>query len=150
VPGDKWAKRRAGAFDRVLIDAPCTGTGTWRRNPDARHRLTEQDLLELTRKQSSILDTAQALVHAGGRLIYATCSLLPEENEGQVSAFLLRHPEFSLVPLAPEHSMPPLAQTGLPDGAVSQGDAAAGGMLSLTPARHGTDGFFAAVMERRA
>ena len=134
--GDKWAKRRAGAFDRVLVDAPCTGTGTWRRNPDARHRLTEQDLLELTRKQSSILDTAQALVRKGGRLIYATCSLLQEENEEQVSGFLIRHPEFFLVPLA---------QAWVLEAAVPEGET-----LSLTPAMHGTDGFFAAVLERRA
>jgi len=136
VSGDKWAKRRAGAFDRVLVDAPCTGTGTWRRNPDARHRLAEQDLLELTRKQSSILDNARALVRKGGRLIYATCSLLQEENEGQVSGFLLRHPEFVPVPLA----------ACWPFG----GDAPAGEMLSLTPAKDGTDGFFASVLERRA
>jgi 16S rRNA (cytosine967-C5)-methyltransferase len=136
-PGDKWAKRRAAAFDRVLVDAPCTGTGTWRRNPDARHRLTEQDLLELTRKQSSILDTASALVRPGGRLVYATCSLLQEENEGQVSAFLLRHPDFGLVPLA---QVWPFEGVAPPEGE----------MLSLTPARHGTDGFFAAVLERPA
>jgi 16S rRNA (cytosine967-C5)-methyltransferase len=136
VPGDKWAKRRAGAFDRVLVDAPCTGTGTWRRNPDARHRLSGQDLLELTRKQSTILDTAQALVRSGGRLVYATCSLLQEENEGQVSGFLLRHPEFVLVPLAQAWPF----ESAAPDGE----------MLMLTPARHGTDGFFAAVLERRA
>ena len=135
IPGDKWAKRRAGAFDRVLVDAPCTGTGTWRRNPDARHRLTEQDLLELTRKQSSILDTASALVRAGGRLVYATCSLLQEENEGQVSAFLIRYPDFALVPLAQAWPF--------------EGTAPEGETLSLTPARHGTDGFFAAVLERR-
>ena len=145
VPGDKWAKRRAGTFDRVLVDAPCTGTGTWRRNPDARHRLTERDLLELTRKQSSILDTARALVRVGGRLVYATCSLLEEENEAQVSSFLMRHPEFSLVPLARAW---PLVET------VTRGDAQAdrstAEMLTLTPARHGTDGFFAAVLERRA
>ncbi len=133
-PGDKWAKRRAGAFDRVLVDAPCTGSGTWRRNPDARHRLLESDLLELTRKQSSILDTAAALVRPGGRLVYATCSLLQEENEGQVSTFLVRHPEFVLVP--PAQAWPfaePLACAEV---------------LSLSPARHGTDGFFAAVLRR--
>jgi 16S rRNA (cytosine967-C5)-methyltransferase len=139
-PGDKWAKRRAGAFDRVLVDAPCTGTGTWRRNPDARHRLTEQDLLELARKQSSILDTARTLVRVGGRLVYATCSLLEEENEGQVSAFLIRHPEFVLVPLAQAWALEGVARPG---DALSE-------MLLLTPARHGTDGFFAAVLERRA
>jgi 16S rRNA (cytosine967-C5)-methyltransferase len=133
-PGDKWAKRRAGAFDRVLVDAPCSGTGTWRRNPDARHRLTAQDLLELTRKQSSILDAAGKLVRAGGRLIYATCSLLEQENEGQVSAFLIRHPEYALVPIAQAWQLA---------GPAPQGDT-----LLLTPARHGTDGFFAAVLER--
>ena len=92
-------KRRAGNFDRVLVDAPCTGTGTWRRNPDARLRLAEADLAELLPKQAAILDQAATLVRIGGRLVYATCSLLPEENEAQVTAFLARHPGFSLVPL---------------------------------------------------
>ena len=137
TPGDKWAKRRAGAFDRVLVDAPCTGTGTWRRNPDARIRLAESDLLELVVKQASILDMAQALVRPGGRLVYGTCSLLPEENEEQVSAFLIRHPDFMLVPLARAWPF----DDGVP---------CAGEVLSLTPARHGTDGFFAAALERRA
>ncbi len=135
--GDKWLKRRAGTFDRVLIDAPCTGTGTWRRNPDARLRLRETDLVELLPKQVSILDTAQSLVRNGGRLVYATCSLLEEENEAQVSGFLRRHPMFRVVPLAqawPLEGAPPNA----------------GPFLSLTPARHGTDGFFAAVLERQA
>jgi len=135
--GDKWAKRRAGSFDRVLVDAPCTGTGTWRRNPDARLRLAESDLQELLLKQGHILDSAQALVRIGGRLVYATCSLLQEENEAQVSAFLARHSGFSLVPLArawPSNRPTPCA----------------GDFLSLTPARHGTDGFFAAVLERTA
>ena len=136
-PGDKWLKRRAGTFDRVLIDAPCTGTGTWRRNPDARLRLKETDLAELVLKQASILDTAQTLVRKGGRLIYATCSLLEEENEAQVTSFLLRHTDFAVVPLArawPLEQPPP-----------NNGD-----FLSLTPARHGTDGFFTAVLERTA
>jgi 16S rRNA (cytosine967-C5)-methyltransferase len=136
-PGDKWAKRRAGAFDRVLVDAPCTGTGTWRRNPDARLRLRERDLQELLPKQASILDAAQALVRKGGRLVYATCSLLAEENEAQVTDFLVRHPEFAVLPLArawPLETAPPCP----------------GDFLSLTPARHGTDGFFAAVLERAA
>jgi 16S rRNA (cytosine967-C5)-methyltransferase len=145
APGDKWAKRRAGAFDRVLVDAPCTGTGTWRRNPDARHRLAEQDLLELVEKQSSILDTAQALVsRSGGRLIYATCSLLEEENEAQVSAFLARHPEFVVVPAG---QVWPFKDGPFDEG---RGDWLQGEFLSLTPARNGTDGFFAAVLERRA
>jgi len=138
IEGDgKWVKRRAGSFDRVLVDAPCTGTGTWRRNPDARTRLTETDLAELLVKQAAILDTAQTLVRKGGRLVYATCSLLPQENEAQVSAFLARHPAFGLLPLSrawPLDTPPPVD----------------GEMLSLTPAKHGTDGFFAAVLERAA
>ena len=135
--GDKWAKRRAGGFDRVLVDAPCTGTGTWRRNPDARLRLAERDLAELLLKQAAILDAAAVLVRAGGRLVYATCSLIPEENEGQVSAFLMRHPDFAVVPLARAWN----AANAPPELAI-------GDFLSLTPLRHGTDGFFAAVLER--
>lgn len=119
-PGDKWLKRRARGFDRVLVDAPCTGTGTWRRNPDARLRLTEAHLAELLPKQASILDEAAALVSTGGHLVYATCSLLTEENEAQVLAFLHRHAGFSRMDT-----------------------------LSLTPARDGTDGFFAVVLERK-
>ena len=134
-PGDKWLKRRAGTFDRVLVDAPCTGTGTWRRNPDARLRLTETDLAELTVKQAAILDDAQTLVRKGGRLIYATCSLLLEENQQQIAAFLARHADFAVIPLARAWPLP--APVPCP-----------GDYLSLTPARHGTDGFFAAVLER--
>jgi 16S rRNA (cytosine967-C5)-methyltransferase len=119
--GDKWIKRRAASFDRILVDAPCTGTGTWRRNPDARLRLTEADLAELLPKQAALLDQAASLVRKDGRLVYATCSLLAEENEDQVTAFVSRHPGFAQVDV-----------------------------LTLTPARHGTDGFFAAVLERRA
>ncbi len=136
-PGDKWAKRRAGAFDRVLVDAPCTGTGTWRRNPDARLRLRPLDLDELVPKQASILDDAARLVRPGGRLIYATCSLLLEENEAQVDSFLARTPAFAVVPL-------PAAWTLV---APAPGP---GPYLSLTPLRHNTDGFFAAVLERSA
>ena len=140
TPGDKWAKRRAGSFDRVLVDAPCTGTGTWRRNPDARQRLAERDLLELVPKQAMILDAAAGLVRSGGRLIYATCSLLPEENEAQVSAFLSRHPDFVVRKLRDAWRVD--GQAALP------GNFPAGDYLSLTPLRHDTDGFFAAVLER--
>ncbi len=132
VAGDKWAKRRAGSFDRVLVDAPCTGTGTWRRNPDARRTLVERDLAELVPRQAAILDTAARLVKPGGRLIYATCSVLPDENEAQVEAFHARHPGFSTVPPG---------QAGLPD---------TGDTLNLTPRRNGTDGFFAAILEKAA
>jgi len=118
-PGDKWTKRRAMGFDRVLVDAPCTGTGTWRRNPDGRLRLKQQDLDELIVKQATILDQASRLVRKAGRLVYATCSVLTDENESQVSAFLARNPEFA-----------PVAQ------------------LSLTPAHDGTDAFFAVSLER--
>jgi len=133
APGDKWAKRRAGTFDRVLVDAPCTGTGTWRRNPDARSRLVERDLLELVVKQADILDHAARLTRIGGWLVYATCSVLADENEDQVTAFLGRHPEFALKPLSEAWAGAPPC----PDP-----------YLSLTPLRHGTDGFFAAVLER--
>ncbi|MGH6894834.1 MAG: RsmB/NOP family class I SAM-dependent RNA methyltransferase, partial [Dongiaceae bacterium] len=78
---DQWVKRHAGTFDRVLVDAPCTGTGTWRRNPDAKWKLSPQDVEELTQVQRNILDSAWRLVKPGGRLIYATCSLLAEEND---------------------------------------------------------------------
>ncbi len=132
-PGDKWTKRQEKKFDRVLVDAPCTGTGTWRRNPDARLRLKENDLAEILPKQAMILDQAQRLLKIGGRIIYATCSLLREENEMQVEAFLNRYPQFRLVPLADK--VPAALQ---------------GEMLRLTPLKHNTDGFFAAVMERVA
>jgi 16S rRNA (cytosine967-C5)-methyltransferase len=137
APGDKWAKRRAGGFDRVLVDAPCTGSGTWRRNPDGRWHLRERDLAELVAKQAAILDDAQRLVRIGGRLVYATCSLLSEENEGQLAGFLDRHREFTVVPLGAAWALP----------APPPGE---GPYLHLTPLRHGTDGFFAAVLERRA
>jgi len=136
-PGDKWAKRRAGTFDRVLVDAPCTGTGTWRRNPDARLRLRPIDLEELQRKQAGILDDAARLVKPGGRLVYATCSLLLEENEAQIDAFQARVPGFRVIPLADAWTLP----ASVPGP---------GPYLSLTPLRHGTDGFFAAVLERTA
>lgn len=131
VAGDKWAKRSAGKYDRVLVDAPCTGTGTWRRNPDARQRLSEKDLEELVPKQAAILDTASRLVRAGGKLVYATCSLLTQENEDQVRNFLSRHPDFWA------RNLPETWPTG------------PGPVMALTPAQHDTDGFFAAVLERR-
>ena len=140
APGDRWAKRRAGSFDRVLVDAPCTGTGTWRRNPDARLRTQPQDLAELVAVQHDILVRAAELVRPGGRLIYATCSLLPEENEGQMERFLARGPRFAPVPLDG------LWTALLPGVALP----CAGPWLTLSPASHGTDGFFCAVLERVA
>ncbi len=135
--GDKWVKRRAQKFDRVLVDAPCTGTGTWRRNPDGRLRLTETDLAELLPKQARILDAAERLVRPGGRLIYATCSLLREENEAQIEAFCARYPEYSVVPVSEAWAL-----SGVPP--------CPDPFLVLTPLRHGTDGFFTAILERAA
>jgi 16S rRNA (cytosine967-C5)-methyltransferase len=137
----KWLKRQAGAFDRVLVDVPCTGTGTWRRNPDGRWTLRPEDLAELVPKQAAILDAAARLVKPGGRLIYATCSVLPAENERQIEAFLERHPEFAVVPVTDvwRDAM----------GSDAPAEIAAGPYLRLSPLRHGTDGFFAATLVRR-
>jgi 16S rRNA (cytosine967-C5)-methyltransferase len=136
---DPWVKRHARGFDRVLVDAPCTGTGTWRRNPDAKWWLKPSDIEELNVLQARILDSAQRLVKPGGRLIYVTCSVLTEENEAQIAAFLAAHGDFAILPV------PKL----WPD-AVGGPCPVADDMLRLTPARHGTDGFFAAILERRA
>ncbi|RWM18906.1 MAG: RsmB/NOP family class I SAM-dependent RNA methyltransferase [Mesorhizobium sp.] len=132
---DRWVKRHKGGFDRVLVDAPCSGTGTWRRNPDARWRSPEeQGLDKLVSLQARILASAARLVKPGGRLVYATCSMLPEENEDQVAAFLAAYPAFRAVPLS--EAAPQLTASAHTD------------YLSLTPARNDTDGFFAAVMQR--
>jgi 16S rRNA (cytosine967-C5)-methyltransferase len=135
--GDKWLKRQDAAFDRVLVDAPCSGSGTWRRNPDAKWRLSEQDLGELTVIQGRILDQAAALVKPGGRLIYATCSLLPEENEAQIAALLAAHGDYRVIPV-------PEIWAEVIGGACPVDTP----MLHLTPARHDTDGFFAAILAR--
>lgn len=114
--------------DLVLIDAPCSGTGTWRRNPEARWRLTPDRLARLTALQARLLDVGAALVKPGGRLVYVVCSLLPEEGDAQIDAFLKANPGFAAAPF----ELP----TG--DGAT--------GRAVLSPARHGTDGFFIAGM----
>jgi 16S rRNA (cytosine967-C5)-methyltransferase len=133
---DRWVKRHKGTFDRVLVDAPCSGTGTWRRNPDARWRALGPGLDNLLPLQAGILASAARLVKPGGRLVYATCSMLPQENEEQVAAFLSAYPAFHVVSL--REAAPQLTDSAHPD------------YLSLTPARHHTDGFFAAVMQRGA
>jgi 16S rRNA (cytosine967-C5)-methyltransferase len=135
---DKWVKRHAGGFDRVLVDAPCLGTGTWRRNPDAKWSATPRDLDELVIRQQQILASAARLVRPGGRLVYATCSLLREENEAQAEAFLAADREFSVIPA-------PRAWQETIGGHSPGGER----FLRLTPARHGTDGFFVAVFERQ-
>jgi 16S rRNA (cytosine967-C5)-methyltransferase len=134
---DNKIKRLAGKIDRVLVDAPCSGLGTLRRNPDLKFRQSEQSVAELTQKQASILASASKLLKVGGRLVYATCSLLHEENQGIVEAFLAQHADFALLPASEA-----LAQQKIP---LEMGD-----YLQLLPQQHGTDGFFAAVMERRS
>jgi 16S rRNA (cytosine967-C5)-methyltransferase len=134
---DKWVGRQAGVFDRVLVDAPCSGTGAWRRNPDARWRLETANLVNLKATQDQVLDQAAPLVKTGGRLIYATCSLLPEENTERVTQFLHRHPEFKVLPV------PEVWKSLLGSDCPVRDD-----FLTLTPARHGTDGFFVAILAR--
>ncbi len=133
---DAKVKRLRGKIDRVLVDAPCTGLGTLRRNPDLKMRQTEEGLAELNVKQKAILEAAAGLVKPGGRLVYGTCSLLAEENESIVDAFLATHPDFKLIPVKPI-----LERQGIRLG----GD---GEYLKLLPHIHDTDGFFAAVLER--
>lgn len=134
---DVKVKRLAGKIDRVLVDAPCSGLGTLRRNPDLKFRQSPQSVTELTQKQTNILAAASKLLKNGGRLVYATCSLLHEENRGIVEAFLSTHPDFHLLPAGEV-----LAQQKIP---MEMGE-----YLQLLPQLHGTDGFFAAVMERRS
>jgi 16S rRNA (cytosine967-C5)-methyltransferase len=132
---DSKIKRLAGKIDRVLIDAPCSGLGTLRRNPDLKFRQSLQSISELTQKQAKILAAAAKLLKPGGRMVYATCSLLQEENREIVDAFLAAHPEFVL-----RNAGEILAQQKIP---LEMGEC-----LQLLPEQHGTDGFFAAVVER--
>ncbi|UCV09245.1 RsmB/NOP family class I SAM-dependent RNA methyltransferase [Dechloromonas denitrificans] len=133
---DTKIKRLAGKADRVLVDAPCSGLGTLRRNPDLKWRQSEASVAELTVKQASILDAAAKMVRQGGRLVYATCSLLTAENDAIIEAFLASHPEFTLTPAATV-----LARHGI---------ALEGDYLRLLPHQHNTDGFFAAVLDKKA
>ncbi|MEH6525222.1 MAG: RsmB/NOP family class I SAM-dependent RNA methyltransferase [Sneathiella sp.] len=121
---------------RVFVDAPCSGSGTWRRQPDQKWNLTTERLDELTVIQQDILSRASTLVAPGGRLIYATCSIFSAENEKQVEAFLQQHPEYKSVPVSQLW-----AEAGL-------GGTYAGEFLSLTPLDFGSDGFFTAVLEK--
>ncbi|MGH8761921.1 MAG: RsmB/NOP family class I SAM-dependent RNA methyltransferase [Nitrosospira sp.] len=131
---DIKVKRLTGKIDRVLVDAPCSGLGTLRRNPDLKWRQSPQSIEELKRKQASILSSAANLVKPGGRLIYATCSFLPEENREIVERFLVSHTRFKLLNCAEL-----LTQQKIPLDT--------GVYLQLSPDAHGTDGFFAAAME---
>lgn len=131
-----WFKRQSGRFDRVLVDAPCSGTGTWRRNPDMKWKIGATDVAELGVKQADILQTASKLVRPGGRLIYATCSILPSENEEVIAAFLEHNPGFSVRSV--QDIWPAIAASPCPVD---------GQYLRLSPLRHETDGFFAAILE---
>ncbi len=124
----KWLRRQKDNFDVVLLDVPCTGTGTWRRNPDMRWNVYGPSLEELLAVQAEILEKVVPAVKPGGRIVYATCSLLPDENEVQVKKFLAAHPEFEIVPVDEKLGNP---------------------FMRLTPLRHGTDGFFAAVLRKK-
>ena len=134
---DTRVKRLAGKAQRVLVDAPCSGIGTLRRNPDLKWRQHPESLAELTELQHRILKSAARCVAPGGRLVYATCSLLEEENSQQAERFLAEHPDFERLDAAA------LLAQRVPHLALS------GPYLQLRPDRHGTDGFFAAVFERR-
>jgi 16S rRNA (cytosine967-C5)-methyltransferase len=136
---DPWVKHHKASFDRVLVDAPCLGTGTWRRNPAEKWRATPAQLAELLSRQQQIMRDAARLVRPGGRIVYATCSLLAEENEAQAEDFLAAAPDFAPLPAA--RAWAETLGTAPPCG---------GRYLFLTPARHGTDGFFVALFERRA
>ena len=141
--GDREALAKLdGRMDLVLIDAPCTGSGVWRRRPDAKWRLSPQMLEARLAEQREVLDEGAGLVKAGGRLAYITCSVLPAENRDQVDGFLGCHSEFKLVPWA---GLWEQASPGSPAPASADGSAET---LQMTPLSHCTDGFFVAVLER--
>lgn len=132
-----------GQADLVLVDAPCTGTGTWRRNPDAKWRMRPGALDERLKDQVTVLDRAAPLVKSGGRLAYVTCSVLRAENDAQIAAFRARHPGFVTVP--PDTVM---AALGTAAGAFRAAVRVSEQGLLLTPLRTGTDGFFIAVLRK--
>jgi len=127
-----------GLFDAVLVDAPCSGTGTWRRQPEQRWRLTPETLAARMATQDALIDDAAVRVRAGGRLIYATCSVLPCENEDRIAAFLARHAEFTVRPCA--DLWRESVDTTVPKGMAR--------FFKASPRTTGTDGFFTCVMER--
>jgi 16S rRNA (cytosine967-C5)-methyltransferase len=133
----------AGRMDLVLIDAPCTGTGAWRRNPDAKWRMRPGALEQRIKDQAEVLDRAVPLLKAGGRIAYITCSVLDEENGAQIRAFLGRQPGFSVTPPAKVAGI-------LSDrtGAFREASLASDEGLLMTPRRTGTDGFFVSVLRK--
>ena len=138
---DQGKLEAAGPFDCVLIDAPCSGSGSWRRKPDAKWRLTEKQLTQRLKDQRQVLEKGFNLVKPGGRLVYITCSVLPQENTEQVTTFLNRHPGMDIIPYRDQWAAtiggePPSSADGSSE------------TLLLSPARHDTDGFFVAVMAK--
>ncbi|MBL8895712.1 MAG: RsmB/NOP family class I SAM-dependent RNA methyltransferase [Rhizobiales bacterium] len=131
----------SGKLDCLLIDAPCSGSGSWRRKPDAKWRLTEKQLAVRQAEQAALLDRGAGLVRPGGRLVYVTCSLLPEENEDQITAFLSRQPDYAAVSYREQWQA--AIGTPAPESAITSDLG-----LQLTPARHDTDGFFICVLRR--
>ena len=128
-------------FDLVLVDAPCTGSGIWRRRPESKWRLKPESLGHRQRDQDQVLELAARMVKPGGRLVYVTCSILHEENGERIAAFREKQPDFEVVPFAETWAAvlataPPASADGATD------------MLQLTPARHGVDGFFVAMLRR--
>ncbi len=132
-------KELEGTADRVLVDAPCSGIGSWRRHPEARWRLTQHELDQHIKEQKIILATSARLIRPGGRLVYATCSLLDQENQEQITTFLADHPDFKLMPIKDIWAR--IVGTECPTE---------GQDLLLSPAATNTDGFYCAVMERKA
>lgn len=130
----------AGRFDVVFVDAPCTGSGVWRRRPDSKWRVRPESLVRRMEEQRAVLDLARPLVKPGGRLAYVTCSVLPEENIDQVDAFLARAPDFRVEPWTEAWRR----QLGSEPVATATN----GTTLQLSPGRHGTDGFFVAILVR--
>lgn len=134
---DPFIKRHKASADVVLVDAPCSGSGTWRRNPDLKWRFGEGDLQEILAIQQRILDSAQRLVKPGGKLVYVTCSIFLEENERQVEQFLLRRPDFAVA-----------GANEIWNNECGAELLGGGRQLRLTPHRAGTDGFFAAILQK--
>jgi 16S rRNA (cytosine967-C5)-methyltransferase len=141
-PNDTLSDIHSSA-DLVLIDAPCTGTGTWRRNPDAKWRMRPGALEVRLKDQVTVLDRAAALTKPGGRIAYITCSVLPPENGAQIRAFVERHPEFAVVP--PAQTMSVLSDKAEEFAAATLQSPEG---LLMTPRRTGTDGFFVSVLKR--
>ena len=142
---DDRVKRLSGKIDRVLVDAPCTGLGTLRRNPDLKWRQNLQSVEEMAVKQAAILQSASRMVKSGGRLVYATCSVLPQENEAIAQAFAAANPDFS--PLSAGQILTDLKVENAP--ALCAGGEDGQLYLRLWPHRHATDGFFAAVWQKK-